>query len=75
LIATDMVGTEPERLTLKQQIALAGKWTAMEVYGPDTQPARRIAAVGDSVADCVLQLTAKGLDPAKFEFRPMRRPI
>ena len=47
----------------------------MEVYDRDTQPSRRIAAVGDSVGDCVGQLTAKGLEPAKFEFRPMRRPI
>lgn len=47
----------------------------MEIYDPASQPARRIAAVGDSAADCMRQLIAKGLDPAKFEYRPMRRPV
>jgi hypothetical protein len=56
-------------------LALAGQWVAMEIYDCDTQPARRIAAVGDSLAGCIRQLAAKGLDPAKYEFRPMKRPI
>jgi hypothetical protein len=69
------VGAEPDRLTLKEQVALAGKWIALEIYTRETQPSRRIAAVGDSATDCIRQLIAKGLDSEKFEFRPMKRPI
>ena len=69
------MGVAPDRLTMKEQLALAGKWIAMEVYTRETQPARVIAAVGDSAADCMRQLAAQGLDPAKFEFRPLKRPM
>lgn len=44
----------------------------MEIYDRVTQPARKIAVIGDSPADCIAQLAAKGLDPGKFEFRLVR---
>lgn len=69
------MGAEPDRLTLKEKIALSGKWIAIEIYTRETQPSRRIAAVGDSAMDCIRQLMAKGLDPGKFEFQPVKRPI
>jgi hypothetical protein len=71
----DLIGAETDRLTLTQQLALAGKWIATEIYDRDTLPLRRIAAVGDSPAECIRQLAAKGLDPRKFEFRPVARPF
>lgn len=68
-----MINHEPERLTLEQQLALKGKWIALEVYTPATMPARRIAAIGDSPAACLRQLAARGVDPRQFElllYRP-----
>lgn len=65
----ELIGAEPERLTIRQIKALSGKWIAMEMYDRDTQPARRIAAVGNDPADCIRQIVAKGLQPAKFEYR------
>lgn len=70
-----MVGRMPDSLTMKEQLALAGKFIAMEVYLPETQPARKIAAIGKSPADCIQQLSAKGLNPGQFEFRPVRRAM
>ncbi len=72
---THFVGAAPDRLTLKEQLALAGKWIGMEIYTRETQPARVIAVVGDSAVDCIRQLAANGLDPAKFEFTAMKRPM
>ena len=65
----DLIGAEPERLTIQQSKALTGSWIAMEMYDRDTQPARRIVAVGSDPAECIRQIAAKGLDPGKFEFR------
>ncbi len=63
-----ILGRAPERLTLEEQHALAGKFIAMEIYSPETLPSRRIEALGDTVDDCIRQLTARGLDAKKFEF-------
>lgn len=63
-----IIGRPPERLTLEERLALVGRYYAQEIYSPDTLPLRRIEAVGDSVADCVRQLTSRGLDPARFEY-------
>jgi hypothetical protein len=68
------VGAEPDRLRLDEVLALADKWIAMEIYHCDTQPSRRIAAVGDSVAECIRQLVARELDPNRFELRIFKRP-
>jgi hypothetical protein len=64
----ELVGREPERLTIRERQALLGKWVAMELYSPETLPLRRLEAIGDSVADCVRQLRDRGLDPRRFEF-------
>ena len=66
------VGREPERLSLQDRRALVGKWIAMEIYSPATLPLRRIEAVGDSTADCIRQLTQRGLDTRTFEFSEWR---
>lgn len=64
----DYLGRPPERLTLKERAAVAGKWIALEVYTPETLPLRVIEALGDTPADCIRQLEARLLDPRKFEF-------
>ena len=68
-----MIGRAPERLSLVERAALAGKWIALEVYTPETLPLKRIEAIGGSVSDCVTQLQQRGLDPRVFEFVVMNR--
>jgi hypothetical protein len=68
------IGRNPDRLTLEERTALAGKWIALEVYSPATLPFRRIEAIGDSMADCVRTLQDRGLDPASFEFSRLTWP-
>jgi hypothetical protein len=68
-----IIGRAPERLTLDERSALAGKWMALEIYTPETLPLRKIEALGDSVEECARQLFARGLDPRKFEFMPLDR--
>ena len=68
------IGRNPDRLTLEERTALAGKWIALEVYTPATLPFRRIEAIGDSLAECTRMLQARGLDPAIFEFSLLAPP-
>ena len=67
-----ILGRAPERLTLEEQTSLVGKFIAMEIYSPETLPSRRIEALGDTVEDCIRQLSARGLDPKKFEFSRLK---
>ena len=69
--ASKIIGRAPERLTIDERLALAGKWAAFEIYSPQTLPLRRIEAIGDSVDDCIRQLTQRGLDASHFEFTPI----
>ena len=68
------VGRSPERLTLAERFALAGKYVALEIYTPQAIPLRRIEAIGDSAGECLRELKARGLDPARFEFVRLTRP-
>jgi hypothetical protein len=68
------LGRPPDLLSLPERISLAGFWIALEVYTPKNLALRKIAAIGDSVAACTLQLQARGLDPAQFEFQLLRQP-
>ncbi len=63
-----VIGRNPDRLSIEERLALAGKFAAFEIYNPKDLPLRRIEAIGDSVADCVRMLEARGLDPTRFEF-------
>ncbi|GIU76221.1 MAG: hypothetical protein KatS3mg004_3308 [Bryobacteraceae bacterium] len=65
---TKLIGRAPERLTLEERGRLAGHWVAFEVYTPQTQPLKRIEAVGRDVVSCIEQLEKRGLDPRNFEF-------
>ncbi len=68
------IGRSPDRLTLGERLALTGKYVALEIYTPREIPLRRIEALGDSLAECVRQLKARGLDPACFEFTRLAPP-
>jgi hypothetical protein len=68
------VGREPERLTLEERHAVAGKWIALQIYSPKTLPLRRIEALGDNVPDCVRQLASRGLEPRDFEYQLLSPP-
>jgi hypothetical protein len=68
------MGRNPDRLTLTERLALAGKCVALEIYSPATIPLRRIEAIGDSVAECVHTLQSRGLDPRQFEFQRLAQP-
>ena len=73
MIATP-IGRSPERLSLEERFALAGKYVALEIYTPQAIPLRRIEAIGDSTGECVRGLKSRGLDPARFEFTRLTRP-
>ena len=69
--ARQALGRNPDRLTLVERAALAGKMVALEVYTPATLPSRRIEAIGDSIEGCVRMLRERGLDPRRFEYSPL----
>ncbi len=68
------IGRSPDRLSLDERFALTGKYIALEIYTPEDLPLRRIEAIGDNVAECARQLTARGLDPLRFEFSRLPPP-
>ena len=69
-----VVGRSPERLTLEEGFALAGKYVALEIYTPQATPLRRIEAIGDSAEDCLRELRSRGLDPHRYEFDRLSPP-
>jgi hypothetical protein len=68
------IGRSPERLTLQERLALAGKFIALEIYTPQNLALRRIEAIGDSSADCIRILRARGLKPTAFELSRLPAP-
>jgi hypothetical protein len=68
------LGRSPDRLSVEERLELTGKYIALEIYTPDALPLRRIEAIGDSVAECVRMLNARGLDPLRFEFSRLGPP-
>ena len=69
------IGRSPDAISLKDRIALTGKWIAMELYSPRTLPLRLIEAIGDSPADCISMLKDRGLDAARYELIPLKSPL
>ena len=67
------LGRNPDRLTLVERAALAGKTIALEIYSPATLPLRRIEGIGDSIEACIRMLQERGLDPRRFEYSPLGR--
>jgi hypothetical protein len=70
-----IIGRSADTLSLRERIAVAGKWIALELYTPRTIPLRVIEAIGDSPAECIRILRERGLDPAQFEFSPLKPPL
>ena len=68
------IGRAPEQLTLEERLHLTGKYIALELYTPATAPFRRIEAIGDSVAECIRVLGARGLDAENFEYSRLGPP-
>ncbi len=68
----DAVGRAPEQLSLAERLAWQGRCIALPVYTPQSAPLRRIAAMGDSVYDCIQQLKQRGLNSTQFEFTHLR---
>jgi hypothetical protein len=69
-----VIGRNPDRLTIEERFALAGKFAAFEIYTPKALPLRRIEAIGDSPAECVQMLKSRGLDPLRFELLILKPP-
>ena len=68
------LGRSPDKLSVEERLALAGKYIALEIYTPEALPLRRIEAIGDSLADCLRELQRRGLDPLRFEFSRLPAP-
>ncbi|HXS96246.1 MAG TPA: hypothetical protein VN736_16700 [Candidatus Limnocylindrales bacterium] len=73
--ADRVLGRSPERLSVPERIALAGKFIALEIYTPQNLAERRIEAIGDTLEECVRTLIARGLKPAGFEFTRLPPPF
>lgn len=80
-----LVGRAVEDLSLPERWQYAGKWVAFQIYSPPQKVTRdgmeyvdvrlrRIEAVGSSVEECIAQLQRRNLDPAEFEFTPLKPP-
>lgn len=69
-----LIGRPADSLTLKEQLAYAGTWIALERYTPATLPMRIIEAAGGSAAECARKLEVRGLSPVNFEFQPILPP-
>jgi hypothetical protein len=69
------VGRAPERLTLDEAIAFAGRFNPLAVYTPETRPLRRIEAIGETAEDCIRELAARGLNPARHEISRLKPPF
>ena len=63
-----LIGRYLDSLSIQERAATAGMFAALEIYTPATLPVRRIEALADSAAACILQLQSRGLDPSSFEF-------
>jgi hypothetical protein len=69
-----VIGLPPERLTLDEQIELCGMTVALEIYSPEKTPARTIEAIGETVEDCLEELSARGLDARAYECVVLKPP-
>ena len=69
-----VVGSYPERLSVKQLRGLAGYVVALELYTPETVPVRRIEAIGETAEECMAELDGRGLEPRQFEYSTLKAP-
>ena len=80
-----LLGRAVEDLSLTERLQYAGTWMAFRIYAPPHKVSRegieyvdvrlrRIEAYGESMAECSAQLRSRNLDPADFEFFPLKPP-
>ncbi len=69
-----IVGQPLDALSLQERASLTGQWIALELYTPETLPVRIIEALGASAGDCIAQLRARNLNPARYEFTLLPPP-
>jgi hypothetical protein len=69
-----LTGKPIDGLTAAERWKNAGVWVAIELYTPQSMPLRQIAATGASAEECMAELSARGLDPTRFEFVPLAQP-
>ena len=68
------MGKPIDGLTAAERWRHAGVWVAVELYTPQSMPLRQIAAAGASPEECLAELSARGLDPSRFELVPLAQP-
>ncbi len=80
-----LIGRAVEDMSLSERLAHAGQWVAIRIYTPPVKVSRdgidyvdvrhrRIEAAGNSLEECLAQLRSRDLNPAEFEFTPMKPP-
>jgi hypothetical protein len=80
-----LVGRAVEDLSVTERLQYANTWIAFRLYSPPHKVTkdgveyvdvrlRRIEAAGTSVEDLIAQLRQRSLDPAEFEFTPLKPP-
>ena len=80
-----LAGRAVEDLSVTERWQYANTWIALRLYSPPhkvTQDGveyvdvrlRRIEAAGRSVEELIEQLRQRSLDPAEFEFTPLKPP-
>jgi len=80
-----LVGRAVEDLSVTDRLQYANTWIAFRLYSPPHKVTkdgveyvdvrlRRIEAAGRSVEELIEQLRQRSLDPAEFEFTPLKPP-
>jgi hypothetical protein len=80
-----LVGRSVEDLSVTDRLQYANTWIAFRLYSPPHKVTkdgveyvdvrlRRIEAAGKSVEELIAQLRQRSLDPAEFEFTPLKPP-
>lgn len=80
-----LVGRAVEDLSVTDRWQYANTWIAFRLYSPPHKVTkdgveyvdvrlRRIEAAGRSVEELIEQLRQRSLDPAEFEFTPLKPP-
>ena len=80
-----LLGRAVEDLALTERLKYVGTWVAFRIYAPPHKISRdgieyvdvrlrRIEATGESMEECAAQLRHRNLDPADFEFFPLKPP-
>ena len=80
-----LIGRAVEDLSVEERLQYASTWVAFRIYVPPHKVARdgveypdvrlrRVEAAGRSVEELIAQLRGRNLNPAEFEFTPLKPP-